>query len=178
VKQVKIYSDGACQGNPGPGGWAALLIYGKQRREISGGEPATTNNRMELQAAVKALLALREPCSIDFYTDSQYVRQGITSWIISWKRRSWLTKDKSPVKNEDLWRALDKAASTHKVQWHWVKGHSGHEHNERCDFLAVQAIEKLRANYTAAQLRAELDKFKQQSTLLLENRSGAGQLAL
>lgn len=159
MKQVTIYSDGACERNPGPGGWAAVLIYEGHRREISGAEPATTNNRMEMRAALEALRALKERCEVSFWTDSEYLRQGISGWIQNWKRRGWRTKTKEPVKNEDLWRALDEAAARHKVEWHWVKGHSGHEHNERCDRLAVEAIARLKQRVTAAELKAALKEF-------------------
>ena len=138
--RVIIYSDGACSGNPGPGGWGAVLIYGEKRKELSGGEPVTTNNRMELQAATEALDALKRPCTIDLHTDSQYVRNGITQWIHRWKTNGWRTSAKEPVKNEDLWRRLDEATHRHKIIWHWVKGHAGHEHNERADELAREGM--------------------------------------
>jgi ribonuclease HI len=124
MKRVVIHSDGGCHGNPGPGGWAAILEYGPHRRELSGGEPATTNNRMELQAAIEALTALKEPCEVDFYTDSEYVRKGVSDWLSKWKRNGWMTSAKRRVKNEDLWRALDACSSRHRVKWHWVKGHA------------------------------------------------------
>ncbi len=149
MKQVVIHTDGGCQGNPGPGGWAAVLRYGKHRRELSGAEPHSTNNRMELRAAIEALNALREPCQVTLHTDSQYLRQGITEWIEGWKRRGWRTTDKSPVKNEDLWRALDAARARHQVNWHWVKGHHGDSANERCDRLAGEAIARLRVQARA-----------------------------
>jgi ribonuclease HI len=133
---VVIYTDGACKGNPGPGGWGAWLRSGEHERELSGGEAVTTNNRMELTAVIEALAALKRPCDVAVYTDSQYVRQGITEWIHGWKRRGWLTADKKPVKNADLWRALDQQVARHQVHWHWVKGHSGDEGNERADALA------------------------------------------
>lgn len=139
MKKVTIYTDGACLGNPGPGGWGALLIYGENRKEISGGEAHTTNNRMELMGAIEALKTLKSACEIDLYTDSQYVRLGITEWMKGWKARGWKTADKKPVKNEDLWKLLDEAAERHTVKWHWVKGHSGHPENERVDELACQA---------------------------------------
>ena len=160
VKKVLIHSDGGCQGNPGPGGWAAVLAYGKHVRELKGGVPATTNNRMELQAAIEALRILKEPCQIDFHTDSQYVRQGISQWIAGWKRNGWMTSAKQPVKNADLWRALDAATAMHKIQWHWVKGHAGHTENERCDVLAGEAIAAVKARYTSQQLKALLEEFK------------------
>jgi ribonuclease HI len=137
---VVIYSDGACSGNPGPGGWGALLIYGGKSRELSGGEPLTTNNRMELQAATEALDALKRPSTVELHTDSQYVRNGITQWIHRWKQNGWRTAGRDPVKNEDLWRRLDEATRRHRVTWHWVKGHAGHEHNERADALAREGI--------------------------------------
>jgi ribonuclease HI len=143
AKHVIIYTDGACSGNPGPGGWGALLICGKKEKELSGGEGDTTNNRMELMAAIKALEALKSPCIIDLYTDSNYVRHGITDWIHGWKKNGWKTADKKPVKNADLWQALEAVAATHEVKWHWVKGHSGDENNERVDQLAREAIKSL-----------------------------------
>src|SRR5262249_19037601 len=133
---VEIYTDGACSGNPGPGGWGALLRYGNQERTIMGGEASTTNNRMELMAAIAALEALTRPCTVAVYTDSGYLRGGITSWIENWKKNGWKTADKKPVKNADLWERLEKAAAPHSVAWHWVKGHSGHIENERADALA------------------------------------------
>ena len=141
-KQVKIYTDGACSGNPGPGGWGAILVYGDVEKEMSGAESDTTNNRMEMMAAIAALEALKSPCSIDVYTDSTYVQKGITEWISGWKARGWKTADKKPVKNSDLWQRLELAASHHQVRWHWVRGHNGHEYNERVDKLAVAAVRK------------------------------------
>lgn len=161
LPKVVIHSDGACHGNPGPGGWAATLTWGEQTREVSGGEPATTNNRMELQAAIGALNALNRPCEVEFYTDSNYLKNGVTAWMHGWKRNGWRTKTKEPVKNADLWRELDAAVSRHKVTWHWVKGHAGHSGNERCDQLATLAIEKLEKRYTKAQLKALLHEFKE-----------------
>lgn len=140
-KRLTIYTDGACSGNPGPGGWGAILIYNDTEKELSGGEVLTTNNRMELTAALEALKALKRPCSVDLYTDSQYVRQGITQWMINWKRRGWKTADNKPVKNEDLWRALDEMAQRHDVAWHWVKGHADNPLNVRADELAVAALQ-------------------------------------
>ena len=160
VKKVVIHSDGGCHGNPGPGGWAAVLAYGKHVRELKGGVPATTNNRMELQAAIEALRILKEPCQIDFHTDSQYVRQGISQWISGWKRNGWRTSTKQAVKNANLWRELDAATAMHKIQWHWVKGHAGHTENERCDELANEAIAAVKARYTSQQLKALLEEFK------------------
>lgn len=160
MKKVVIHSDGGCHGNPGPGGWAAVLAYGKHVREISGGVPATTNNRMELQAAIEALRILKEPCEIDFHTDSQYVRHGISQWIAGWKRNGWRTSAKQPVKNADLWQQLDAATAHHQIHWHWVKGHAGHADNERCDELANAAIAKVKADYTQEQLKGLLEEFK------------------
>jgi len=162
LKSVTIHSDGACDGNPGPGGWAAVLSYGLHRREISGGELATTNNRMEILAAVEALACLKETCQVDFYTDSQYLRKGITEWIRMWKARGWITKTKQPVKNEDLWRRLSKAAEPHRVTWHWVKGHAGNVENERCDSLAVLAIAELKKSHSSAERARALEAFKAQ----------------
>jgi len=142
MKRVTIYTDGACSGNPGPGGWGAVLLWGGRSREISGGEPATTNNRMELMAAIAALEALKEPCLVDLYTDSVYVRDGIARWIENWKRNGWRTAAKQPVKNAELWQALDAARTRHHVTWHWVKGHAGNEHNEQADALARAAMPK------------------------------------
>lgn len=138
--QVVIHTDGACSGNPGPGGWGAVLHYGDREREICGGELETTNNRMELMAAIQALEALKRPCRVELHTDSQYVMKGISEWIYNWKRRGWLTADKKPVKNDDLWRRLDAARLRHEVDWRWVKGHAGHEFNERADALARQGL--------------------------------------
>ena len=140
MAKTSIYTDGACRGNPGPGGWAALLLAGEHEREISGAEIATTNNRMELTAVIRALEALTRRSQVSLYTDSQYVQKGISEWIHSWKRRGWKTADKNPVKNEDLWRRLDELAAQHEVEWHWVRGHSGHPENERADELANRGI--------------------------------------
>jgi ribonuclease HI len=137
---VVIHTDGACSGNPGPGGWGAVLEARGQVRELSGGEALTTNNRMELMAAIAALEALTRPCEVDLHTDSTYVRDGVTKWIHAWKRRGWRTADNKPVKNEDLWRALEAAAERHRVRWHWVRGHAGNDGNERADRLARAAI--------------------------------------
>lgn len=144
VKQIAIYTDGACRGNPGPGGWAAILVYGEQERELSGYDPATTNNRMELQGAIEGLKALTADCEVALYTDSQYVQQGMKSWLANWKRNGWRTADKKPVKNVDLWQQLDALVQRHHVHWHWVRGHSGHPENERCDQLANAAIDAAR----------------------------------
>ncbi|MFN3713030.1 MAG: ribonuclease HI [Alcanivoracaceae bacterium] len=144
MKKIEIFTDGACRGNPGPGGWGALLRYGEHERELFGGEPDTTNNRMELMAAIRALETLKEPCEVDLTTDSEYVRKGITEWLQNWKARNWKTSDRKPVKNADLWQALELAASPHQVRWHWVKGHSGHDENERADQLANRGIDNLK----------------------------------
>jgi ribonuclease HI len=160
VKSIRIHTDGGCLGNPGPGGWAAVLQYGEHRRELSGGEPATTNNRMELTAAIQALSSLREPCAVELFTDSTYVRNGITQWIRGWRARGWVTQQKEPVKNEDLWRALDAAAALHKVSWQWLRGHAGHPENERCDVLAGAAIQEILARHSPAQLQACLKDFQ------------------
>jgi ribonuclease HI len=140
---VEIYTDGACRGNPGPGGWAALLISGDNEREISGAETLTTNNRMELTAVIRALEALKRPVQGRVYTDSQYVRQGVLDWLPQWKARGWKTADKKPVKNQDLWQALDDLVHRHELEWHWVKGHSGNAGNERVDALANRAIDAM-----------------------------------
>lgn len=144
LKQVEIFTDGACSGNPGPGGWGAILRWNGITRELYGGEPDTTNNRMELTAAINALNALKEPCAIDLYTDSVYVRDGISNWIEGWKTREWKTSAKKPVKNAELWQALDFARARHRVNWHWVKGHAGHPENERCDELARKGVDENR----------------------------------
>ena len=141
MKKIEIYTDGSCLGNPGPGGYGTVLIFNKHRKELAEGYKRTTNNRMEMLACIKGLEQLSEPCEVDLTTDSQYVRQGITQWIHNWKKRGWKTAAKAPVKNVDLWKALDVAQEKHKVQWHWVKGHSGHPENERCDDLAREAAE-------------------------------------
>ena len=147
---VVIHTDGACSGNPGPGGWGAILKFGDVEKELKGGEAHTTNNRMELMAAISALEALKKPCTVDLYTDSQYVRSGITSWIHGWKRNGWRTADKKPVKNEDLWRALDAAAESHTIEWRWVRGHADDELNVRADKLAREGM----APYMAKNARA------------------------
>jgi len=144
LSRVEIYTDGACRGNPGVGGWGAILRTAGRERELYGGEPATTNNRMELTAAIRALAALRRRCEVSLYTDSQYVRQGITTWLADWKRRDWRTADRKPVKNQDLWEQLDALAAKHDVEWHWVRGHDGHPENERADALANRGIDELR----------------------------------
>jgi ribonuclease HI len=136
MSRVAIWTDGACSGNPGPGGWGAILVYGGKEKELSGGEAETTNNRMELQAAIAALNALTRPCTVDLHTDSQYVKGGVTGWMHGWKKNGWRTADKKPVKNQDLWQALDAALQSHTIAWHWVKGHAGDAMNERADALA------------------------------------------
>ena len=143
--RVTIYTDGACSGNPGPGGWGVLLTFRGVEKELSGGEALTTNNRMELMAAIMALETLNRPCAVDLWTDSQYVRNGITSWLRGWKAKGWKTADRKPVKNEDLWRRLDAAQERHDVAWHWVKGHAGHAENERVDALARQGMAPYKA---------------------------------
>ncbi len=137
---VVVYTDGACSGNPGPGGWGAILISGKHRKEICGGEASTTNNRMELTAAIAALEALKQPSRVDLHTDSEYVKKGISEWINAWKARGWRTAAKAPVKNVDLWQKLDAARVRHEVRWHWVRGHAGHDENERADELAREGM--------------------------------------
>ncbi len=141
-KTVEAFTDGACRGNPGPGGWGVLLRYGDKEKRLSGGEKQTTNNRMELMAAIQALEHLKRPCAVRLTTDSQYLRQGITSWIHTWMKNGWKTSARQPVKNEDLWRRLHQALQNHRVEWHWVKGHSGHKENEIADALARQGLEK------------------------------------
>ncbi|MFI5841473.1 ribonuclease HI [Catenuloplanes sp. NPDC051500] len=142
MTEVEIFTDGACRGNPGPGGWGALLRYGKHERELRGGEAGeTTNNRMELMAPISALETLTRPSVVHIHTDSTYVRNGITTWIKGWKRNGWLTKDRKPVKNADLWQRLDAACTRHTIEWHWVKGHAGHVENERADRLAAAGLE-------------------------------------
>lgn len=141
---VEIFTDGACKGNPGPGGWGAILRARGKERELSGGEAPTTNNRMELMAAIEALKALKKPCHVQLYTDSNYVRDGITKWIHGWRRNGWKTADRKPVKNAELWQALVDASAPHRIDWHWVKGHAGHPENERADALACAEAEKRR----------------------------------
>jgi len=145
MTEVELYTDGACRGNPGPGGWAALLIAGGKRREVSGAEPLTTNNRMELLAAIEGLSVLKRRCEVQLYTDSKYVLQGATEWLANWKARGWRTAAREPVKNQDLWERLDAAIAAQDVVWHWVKGHSGHEGNEFVDELANLAIDRMLA---------------------------------
>lgn len=169
MQNVVIHSDGACHGNPGPGGWAAILVSGEHRRELSGAEPATTNNRMELSAAIEALSALKQPCLVEFHTDSNYLRDGITKWLRGWKRNGWKTQAKQPVKNEDLWRRLDAAVSIHQVNWHWVKGHAGDAGNERCDELATAAILELKQRFSKEQLAASLRAFNESVAAAAKN---------
>lgn len=145
AKAVEVFTDGACSGNPGPGGWGAVLRFGEVEKELSGAEPQTTNNRMELMAAIMALESLKRPCRVELTTDSGYVRDGITRWIKGWKRNGWRTAARDPVKNADLWQRLELAADRHDVTWHWVRGHAGHVENERADALARGAIARLRA---------------------------------
>lgn len=154
MKQIEMYTDGACRGNPGPGGWGALMQYDGRERELSGGVGNTTNNRMELTAAIEGLNALREPCSVALWTDSEYVRRGITEWLANWKRRQWRTSANKPVKNADLWQALEQAAARHQISWHWVKGHDGNPGNERADALANRGVDELLA--AGKQARAPL----------------------
>lgn len=140
---VEIFTDGACRGNPGPGGWGAVLRAGRHEKEIYGGEAASTNNRMELMAAIAALESLKRPCTVVLTTDSQYLRKGITEWLPQWKRRGWKTADKKPVKNADLWERLERASAPHRIDWRWIKGHAGHPENERADRLANRAIDEM-----------------------------------
>lgn len=160
AKQVEIWTDGACKGNPGVGGWGALLRYGRHEKPMCGGERETTNNRMEMMAVIRALQALREPCQVTLHTDSQYVMKGITEWMPNWKRRDWRTADKKPVKNADLWQQLDTEVGRHEVSWRWVKGHAGDPGNERADELANQGVESVRG---AAALAAEADAARQEA---------------
>ncbi len=148
MKHIEIHTDGACLGNPGPGGWAALLRFNAHERELTGGEPMTTNNRMELMAAIAGLEALREPCRVDLHTDSRYVQQGVSEWLAGWMRRGWKTAGGDPVKNQDLWQRLDAARRPHRVEWIWVRGHAGHADNERVDELARAAAVAARAHAT------------------------------
>jgi ribonuclease HI len=151
VKRVEIFTDGACRGNPGPGGWGALLRFGDLEKSLYGGEANTTNNRMELMAAIESLAALKEPCHVVLTTDSQYVRKGISEWLAGWKRNGWKTASKQPVKNADLWERLDRESQRHQVEWHWVKGHSGHRENEIADALANRGIDELRSTTPQSQ---------------------------
>ena len=144
MKRIELFTDGACSGNPGLGGWGAVLRYKENEKEISGSQEATTNNRMELTAVLESLKLLKEPCEVDLYTDSQYVMKGATEWLYGWMKNGWRTADKKPVKNSDLWQELYRLSKQHTLHWHWVKGHAGHPENERCDLLARSAIEALR----------------------------------
>jgi ribonuclease HI len=148
-KLVEIFTDGACQGNPGPGGWGAILRYDGREREICGGEPATTNNRMEMMAAIQAIEALKRPVPVRLHTDSQYLRDGITKWIHGWKKRGWVTATKTPVKNVDLWQRLEAALAAHQVEWVWVRGHAGHPENERADALARRGLKEAQKKHHA-----------------------------
>jgi len=143
MDRIEIFTDGACRGNPGPGGWGALLRHKDREKEMYGAEPETTNNRMELMATIRALEALKKPCEVDLTTDSQYVRKGITEWISNWKKNGWKTANRQPVKNADLWQRLDAIVHKHKIRWHWVRGHTGHPENERADQLANRAIDEM-----------------------------------
>ena len=160
LKKITIYTDGACEGNPGPGGWAAVLRYGSNVKEISGGDPATTNNRMEIRAAIEGIAAVKESCEIELFTDSAYLKNGITEWLKVWKAKGWRTTEKKAVKNEDLWRKLDEVVFRHKVHWKWVKGHAGNVDNERCDVLAVAAVAAMRKQYTPEQLKVLKQQFE------------------
>ncbi len=162
MKRIRIHSDGGCRGNPGPGGWAAVLEYGEHRKEISGAEAATTNNRMELTAAIEALRALKERCEVEFFTDSNYLRSGISGWIAGWKRNGWRTSQKKPVKNSDLWQILESEAARHRIQWRWVKGHSGDTGNERCDQLANAAMDKVVARCSREDQKDGLERLLRQ----------------
>lgn len=160
LKKVVVHTDGGCQGNPGPGAWACVLVYGSQKLELAGGELATTNNRMELSAAIQALRALNQRCDIEIHTDSEYLRQGITEWIHGWKRKGWLTSTKQPVKNRDLWQELDALASAQQINWRWLKGHAGHRWNERCDELAGRKMADIRKRHSPEELRKALEQFR------------------
>jgi ribonuclease HI len=148
TETVRIYADGACKGNPGPGGWGAILQFGGKEKELFGGEPHTTNNRMELTAVIRALEALKRPSVVEVYTDSQYVQKGISEWLRDWKRRDWKTADKKPVKNRELWEELERMGSMHTIKWHWVRGHAGHPENERADRLANRGVDSLQSART------------------------------
>ena len=158
MKKVTIHTDGACEGNPGPGGWATILEHGVTQKEFFGGEIATTNNRMEMEAAIQALSCLKERCEVELFTDSEYLRNGITKWIHAWKAKGW----KKPIKNKDLWQRLDAIAQRHKIKWQWVRGHTGNPGNERCDVLASQEAQKFKRAHTSQQLADALARFQQQ----------------
>jgi len=164
MKKVTLYSDGACEGNPGPGGWAVVLAWENHQQELSGGTPATTNNRMELQAAVEGLRALSDACEVEFFTDSLYVRNGITEWLKNWKALGWKTKAKQPVKNQDLWKELDAESARHRITWKWLKGHAGHAFNERCDLLARTEVVKVRQQFTPNRLKTLRQEFQSRVT--------------
>ena len=164
MKKVVVHTDGACLGNPGPGGWATILEHGSAKKEFAGGELATMNNRMELQAAIEGLSRIKEPCEVELFTDSEYLREGITKWISAWKARGW----KKKVKNKDLWHELDTAAARHRVIWHWVRGHSGNRGNERCDLLAMQEAERLKKSSTREQLANALAEFEKVRSALVD----------
>ncbi len=166
-----IHTDGGCRGNPGPGGWGAVLVSGPNRKELSGGEPATTNNRMEMTAAILALEALKRPCEVTIYTDSQYLRQGITKWIAGWKRSGWMTLKKQLVKNRDLWMALDESIGRHKITWRWLRGHAGYVDNERCDALANAAMDEIFRRFSPAQLKDRLKEFQRGSAGAIKNQA-------
>jgi ribonuclease HI len=159
MKTVTIHTDGGCHGNPGPGGWAAILTFGSARKEISGVELATTNNRMELSACIHALRALKERCIVHLYTDSEYVKKGMSEWLPRWKAKGW-KRGKDPIKNLDLWKALDAEAAKHDVKWHWLRGHAGHPENERCDELANEAIDEIKSSRSPGELRDALELFQ------------------
>jgi ribonuclease HI len=159
LKKVTIHTDGGCDGNPGPGGWAAVLAYGERVKEISGGEVATTNNRMELKAAIEALRALRERCVVELHTDSEYLRNGITKWVHGWRKRGWMRTATQPVKNAELWRELDELARGHEIAWRWVRGHTGDVNNERCDRLAAAEIAKIKREIPAEKRKELLAQF-------------------
>ena len=160
MKKVIIHTDGGCHGNPGPGGWAAVLTYGPRSQILAGGALATTNNQMELRAAIEALRALKEPCQIELFTDSVYLRSGITSWLAGWKANGWRTKGRQPVRNEELWRELESVASMHTIEWKWLKGHAGHAGNEQCDQLAQAEIARIKQAHTREELQDALDAFR------------------
>jgi ribonuclease HI len=161
---VTIHTDGGCQGNPGPGAWAAVLVSGRHRHEITGSELATTNNRMELCAAIQSLRILNRPCEVLLYTDSEYLRNGITKWIQGWKRNGWKTASRDPVKNRDLWQALEEQGLRHRIEWRWLKGHAGHRENERCDQLATRAMDALHQAHSREALKAALLQFEAENS--------------